>query len=96
MYSIIGIQGLIRLAIRRPRGRVYDVDIEVDEVDERDGEAQLDAIGHGAGENGCWGWEGREWWVLWDRIQGGMEEMGEGACERLKEEGPATGDMSRV
>ena len=52
-YSIMGIQGLIRLAIRRPRGRVYECDIEEEEdAEESDGDAQLDAIGQGAGENG--------------------------------------------
>ena len=56
MYSIIGIQGLIRLAIRKPRGRVYECDIdEEEERAETDwGDAQLDAIGQGAGEKGCW------------------------------------------
>ena len=99
MYSIIGIQGLIRLNIRRLRGRVYDGDTKgrcEAEREEPDGEAQLDAIGHGAGENGGGSCEGRGWCVRWDRIQGGTEEIGEGTCERERLEGPAIGDRSAV
>ena len=99
MYKIIGIQGLIRLNIRRLRGRVYDGDTKErceGEREEPDGEAQLDAIGQGAGENGGGSCEGRGWCVRWDRIQGGTEEMGEGTCERERLEGPAIGDRSAV
>lgn len=74
-YSIIGIQGLIRLAMRRPRGEEYEGDIE--DAEERDGDAQLEAMGQGAGENGCWREDVRGWWVRCERIQGGMEEIGE-------------------
>lgn len=98
MYSTIGIQGLIKLAMRRLRGRVYDDALEEEgEADAREeGEAQLDAIGQGAGENGCWSCDGRGWCVRCERIHGGMEETGDEVCERENDEGPALGDMSRV
>lgn len=45
---------MIRLAIRKPRGRVYEGDID-EEAEEREcpGVGQLEAIGQGAGEKGC-------------------------------------------
>ena len=51
-YKIIGIQGLIRLAMRRPRGRVYGEDTDEDRVDTDVEDGQLEAMGQGAGENG--------------------------------------------
>ena len=65
----------------------------MEEMEVEDG--QLDAMGHGAGENGGWKGKGRGWCGRCDRIQGGMEETGDATGARECEEGPAIGDMSR-
>lgn len=51
-YKIIGIHGLRRLAIRRPRGRVYagdDADLLNDENEDDDDEVLRDAERKGEG-----------------------------------------------